>query len=96
MSSVDIETMSTSVFGVEPVVDVEMVVNVVSVEPALDPTVEISSEGNQGPPGPAGLIKVTHGDDPDVLRPNVPLVYWVGTVYPANADPDDLLMLKEA
>ena len=52
--------------------------------------------GPQGPPGPPGLQKVVHGSDPNVVRPDVPLVYWVGTVQPVNADPDDLLMLKEA
>jgi hypothetical protein len=51
--------------------------------------------GIQGPVGPAGLIKVNHGTDPDVARPSAPLVYWVGYVQPVNADPDDLLMLKE-
>jgi hypothetical protein len=52
--------------------------------------------GEPGPTGPAGLVKVTHGSNPDVLRPDAPLVYWVGSVQPVNADPDDLLMFKEA
>jgi hypothetical protein len=46
--------------------------------------------------GAPGLVKVTHGTDANVPRPDVPLVYWVGTVHPTHADPDDLLMLKEA
>ena len=41
-----------------------------------------------------GLVKVTHGADPNVARPDAPLVYWVGTVTPVNADPDDLMLLK--
>lgn len=47
-----------------------------------------------GPTGPPGLIKVTHGSDANVARPAAPLVYWVGTVQPLNALPDDLLLLK--
>lgn len=62
--------------------------------------VPIYSEGGPpgpaGPPGPPGVVKVVHGDDPDVPRPDAPLVYWVGTVLPNHGDPDDLLMLKEA
>jgi len=50
--------------------------------------------GAPGPPGPAGLVKIPHGNDPNVARPDVPLVYWVGSVTPVHADPDDLLMLK--
>jgi len=52
--------------------------------------------GESGPPGPTGLEKVVHGSDPNVPRPDAPLVYWVGSVQPTHADPDDLLMLKEA
>ena len=56
--------------------------------------------GKPGPVGPSGLIKVLHGSDPNVARPvdsegnPIPLVYWVGSVQPLHADPDDLLMLK--
>lgn len=52
--------------------------------------------GPPGPVGPTGLVKVTHGSNPNVFRPDAPLVYWVGTVQPIYADPDDLLMLKVA
>lgn len=56
------------------------------------PAVEV---GVPGLTGPTGLVKVAHGADPNVARPaGVPLVYWVGTVQPTNADPDDLLLLK--
>ena len=50
--------------------------------------------GEPGPVGPPGLVKVPHGADPNVPRPDAPLVYWVGSVQPVHADPDDLLMLK--
>lgn len=52
--------------------------------------------GPPGPTGPAGIQKVVHGSDPNVPRPAVPLVYWVGTVHPVYSDPDDLLLLKGA
>jgi hypothetical protein len=32
---------------------------------------------------------VIHGDDPDVVRPAVPVVYWVGAAEPANGAPWD-------
>ena len=50
--------------------------------------------GPPGPTGPPGMEKVVHGADENVPRPDVPLVYWVGTVHPVYADPDDLLLLK--
>lgn len=55
------------------------------------PSVELGVPGLTGPPG---LVKVAHGANPNVARPTAPLVYWVGSVQPANADPDDLLLLK--
>ncbi len=58
------------------------------------PPVEVLVPGVQGPPGDPGMKKVTHGSDANYPRPNLPLVYWVGTVTPNNALPDDLLMLK--
>jgi hypothetical protein len=50
--------------------------------------------GLPGPTGPPGLVKIVHGSDANVARPVAPLVYWVGTVQPLHALPDDLLMLK--
>ena len=50
--------------------------------------------GPTGPAGPTGIVKATHGSDPNFARPSAVLVYWVGTVQPLNAQPDDLLMLK--
>jgi hypothetical protein len=50
--------------------------------------------GPTGPPGPAGIVKIVHGADPNIARPAVPVVYWVGSVQPVHADPDDLLLLK--
>jgi len=52
--------------------------------------------GSVGPAGPPGVVKVNHGSDPNVARPDAPVVYWVGTVRPTYGLPDDLLMLKEA
>jgi hypothetical protein len=40
--------------------------------------------GEPGEPGPAGLVVVSHGTDPDVARPDSPVVYWIGTATPAN------------
>lgn len=42
--------------------------------------------GPPGPTGPPGLVRVNHGTDPDLPRPTSPVVLWVGSVEPANAD----------
>jgi hypothetical protein len=48
-------------------------------------------EGPTGPVGPAGVEVVEHGADPNVARPvGVPVVYWIGSVPPADAEPFDL------
>ena len=40
-----------------------------------------------GVPGPAGagMMVVHHGADPNVARPSVPWVLWLGTATPSNA-----------
>ena len=53
------------------------------------------AQGVPGPPGGTGMVKVNHGSNPNLARPDAPIVYWVGTVTPLHADPDDLLLLKE-
>lgn len=74
---------------------VEVVSSGLALELSTDmPGVDVGVPGLTGPPGPTGLVKVTHGADPNVARPTATLVYWVGTVQPANANPDDLLLLK--
>jgi hypothetical protein len=47
--------------------------------------------GPQGEIGPAGkaLEPVHHGTDPNVARPDHPVVYWIGTANPVNAQPTD-------
>ncbi len=45
-----------------------------------------------GPPGPTGVstfVRVHHGSDPDVARPNALYVEWVGSVAPLNATTED-------
>ena len=54
----------------------------------------VTMSGLKGLDGTSGIVKVTHGSDPNVARPTATIVYWVGTVQPVNALPDDLLMLK--
>lgn len=49
--------------------------------------------GLPGPTGNPGIVKVNHGSNPSMARPAATIVYWVGTVQPLNAHPDDLLML---
>lgn len=44
----------------------------------------------RGPQGPPGLTVVEHGSDPNVARPDSPLVYWVGSAEPVNAENYDL------
>lgn len=70
---------------------------VIELEIDPGPPIEVIETGPSGPPGPTGatgLVKVTHGSNPNVARPAAPLVYWVGTVTPVNALPDDLFMMK--
>lgn len=45
-----------------------------------------------GPPGPTGVstfVRVHHGSDPDVARPDALYVEWVGSVAPNNATTED-------
>lgn len=56
--------------------------------------VAVGIPGDKGDTGATGIVKVTHNADPNVARPVATIVYWVGTVQPLNAAPDDLLMLK--
>lgn len=51
-------------------------------------------DGAPGAPGSPGIVDLHHGSDPAVARPNVPIVYWIGTATPTNARPWDL-WLKE-
>lgn len=44
-----------------------------------------------GPPGIPGIVRVHHGSSPDALRPNAPVVFWIGSVLPSNAAPWDWL-----
>lgn len=56
------------------------------------PSVDIGVPGLTGPPGltgATGVEVVHHGNDPDVERPDAPLVYWVGAAQPNNALPTD-------
>jgi hypothetical protein len=41
--------------------------------------------GETGPEGPAGIQLVHHGTDGSTARPSVPVVYWIGTATPSNA-----------
>ena len=36
-----------------------------------------------------GVVKVFHGTDPNVARPNAPVVYWIGSADPVNALDED-------
>lgn len=66
-------------------------VNVVAEAPLPPVVVQTSLVALAGAPG---IVKVNHGSDAAVARPDATLVYWVGTVEPINGEPDDLLMLK--
>lgn len=89
--------MSVPELAVVEVITAAMVTQVGVVAPShFLEIIDNAIRGEPGPTGPPGLQKVVHGSDPNYLRPAVPLVYWVGSVHPLNADPDDLLMLKEA
>ena len=38
--------------------------------------------GPTGPAGPPGVVRVDHGSDPAVARPDAAIVLWVGSVAP--------------
>lgn len=40
--------------------------------------------------GVTGIAVVRHGTSTSLPRPDSPLVFWVGTATPANAEPYDL------
>lgn len=49
-----------------------------------------TAAGGVGSPGPAGIIRVNHGLTASTPRPHegAPIVLWVGSVVPTNADQD--------
>jgi hypothetical protein len=97
VTSTNVVSMAAPDLSVVEVITAALPVRVEVVqESAYLEVIDTAIRGEPGPPGPAGLQKITHGSDPNVARPDVPLVYWVGSVTPVHADPDDLLMLKEA
>lgn len=49
------------------------------------PGVSLGVPGPTGPTGPTGIVMVHHGSDPNVARPDAPIVYWVGPALPVNA-----------
>ena len=59
-------------------------------------TIDITTgvPGPVGPPGPPGIVPVEHGADPNFPRPDAAIVYWIGSVQPANGYDYDLLLLK--
>ena len=53
------------------------------------------ADGADGAPGSPGLVVIHHGTDANVTRPaGAPLVYWIGTADPVNAQDYDY-RLKE-
>lgn len=50
--------------------------------------------GPAGPTGPVGLVRVNHGTDPAVARPSSPVVLWVGSADPLNANEETDLIVR--
>lgn len=50
--------------------------------------------GAPGPNGPAGLVRVNHGADASVARPGSPVVLWVGSADPVNANEETDLIVR--
>lgn len=49
-------------------------------------------QGKQGEPGPTGIstfVRVHHGSNANIARPNALFVEWVGTVAPNNGTVED-------
>ena len=56
------------------------------------PTGEQGPQGPEGPQGPTGVstfVRVHHGTDPNIPRPDALYVEWVGSVAPVNATVED-------
>jgi hypothetical protein len=52
--------------------------------------------GVPGPRGPAGLVLIQHGDDPDVPRPDTEeIILWRGSVAPNNWDTSKDLWVRD-
>jgi hypothetical protein len=49
--------------------------------------------GPTGATGPPGLVRVNHATNPDVPRPASPVVLWVGSVDPTNANTETDLIV---
>lgn len=64
------------------------IIEIGGVDEFLPDLVEVSTgiPGSPGPPGPPGILRVNHGADPSVARPETAIVLWVGSVTPTNRD----------
>jgi len=55
----------------------------------LDFFIPKGDKGDKGDTGVSTFVRVHHGSDPDVARPNALYVEWVGSVAPNNATEED-------
>ncbi len=55
----------------------------------LKHTGKIGPEGEKGDIGTSTFVRVHHGSDPNVLRPDSLYVEWVGSVEPVNGTTED-------
>jgi hypothetical protein len=53
------------------------------------PQGDVGPQGPQGPTGVSTFVRVHHGSDPNVARPDALYVEWVGSVAPNNATTED-------
>lgn len=49
----------------------------------------LGGKGDKGDTGTSTFVRVHHGSDPDVDRPDALYVEWVGSVAPNNATTED-------
>ncbi len=55
----------------------------------LDFFIPKGDKGDQGETGVSTFVRVHHGSNPNILRPNAYFVEWVGSVAPLNGTVED-------
>lgn len=56
-------------------------------ETGPDTVIEIpTGDPIPGPEGQPGIVRVHHGTNANVARPDAAVVYWIGTAAPINAE----------
>jgi hypothetical protein len=77
------ETAEVSAVSNESYIEIETYSTASLVDTATES--EIVEVVDRGPAGAPGVQIVDNANDPNYPRPNAPVVYWIGTAVPNNA-----------